>query len=143
MKATLPLGALVLALAAGGAQAQEGFKVIAHPGNPGSQIKRETLAAIFMSGLTRWGDGTAVKPVDQSTRSPVRQAFSESVLKQSVLAVQNHWLQQIGAGRGTPPVVKGSDLEVLTYVKSTPGAVGYVAADFAADGGVKLLKVVE
>lgn len=123
--------------------AEELFKVVAHPSIPGGQIKRETLAAVFLKQVPRWGDGTPVQPVDQSTQSPVRQSFSDAVLKQTVLAVQNYWRQQISGGRVRPPVVKASDAEVAAFVKATKGAVGYVSVGFATDEGVKLIRIVE
>lgn len=141
------LGALLLALAASGGGAQEGFHdtfvVIVHPTMQGGQIKRETLAAVFLKQMTRWGDGAQIAPVEQSTRSAVRQAFSTQVLGQSVLSVQNFWTQQIAAGRGVPPTTKGSDAEVAAFVAEKQGAIGYVSAEFGLPAGVKLLKVIE
>jgi ABC-type phosphate transport system substrate-binding protein len=138
--------ALSLVLA-GSASAQEGFKVVVHPGIAGAQIRREALAALFLKKSTRWGDGRLARPVDQSARSAVRELFSQAVLRQPVAGVAFYWQREITSGRATaerlPPSVKGSDEEVLSFVKATEGAVGYVTAAAAVPDGVKVVKLVE
>jgi hypothetical protein len=54
-------------------------------------------------------------------------------------SVRQYWQQEIFSGRGTPPPVRASDLEVAEYVAANPGAIGYVAAD----AEVKDVKVVQ
>ncbi len=142
------LRALALAAALGGlapaALAQEAFAVIASPGVPGGQIKKETLAAVFLRQMTRWSDGTPIKPVDQSTRAPLRASFSQQTLGQSVASVTTYWARQITSGKGPPPPVKTTDAEVIAYVRTNAGAIGYVAVGSLAEGsGVKVLKVIE
>lgn len=124
--------------------AQEALAVIANPGVPGGQIKRETVLAVFLRQMTRWSDGSMIKPVDQSARAPLRATFSQQVLGQSVASVTNYWAQQITSGKGPPPPVKTSDAEVIAYVKANAGAIGYVAVgSLAEDSGVKVLKLTE
>jgi ABC-type phosphate transport system substrate-binding protein len=146
MRPSLVLLASLLpcALAPASAPAQEAFVVIAHPTVPGGQIKKETLLAVFLMQMTRWSDGSAIRPVDQSARAPLRASFSQQALGQSVAAVTSYWARQITSGKGPPPPVKTSDAEVIAYVKANAGAIGYVAAgSLAEDSGVKLLKLLE
>ena len=143
-----PRRALALVALLGGlapaALAQEAFAVIANPGVTGGQIKKETLAAVFLRQMTRWSDGTAIKPVDQSARAPLRASFSQQALGQSVASVTTYWSQQITSGKGPPPPVKTTDAEVIAYVRANAGAIGYVAVgSLAEDSGVKVLKVIE
>jgi ABC-type phosphate transport system substrate-binding protein len=121
---------------------KEGFVLIVNAANPGTQMRRESVAAAFLKQATRWGDGSPIAPVDQSTTSPVRKVFTEAVLKQSVASVQNHWMQQIQAGR-LPPPVKNSDAEVAAFVSKEKGAIGYVTADFVPPAGTKLIRLAE
>jgi ABC-type phosphate transport system substrate-binding protein len=126
------------------APAEGGFRVIVASGNAVSALRRDELARMFLKKQTRWKDGQEVLPVDQSARSPVRAAFSRSVLAaeglEKISAVENFWRQQIYSGRGTPPAVKTSDEDVRKFVASTPGAIGYVSQD-ADLTGVKAVKV--
>jgi ABC-type phosphate transport system substrate-binding protein len=133
---------MALLLPAAPAAAQEACKLIVHPNNSATQIQREAVVAIFKGQMVRWKDTTPINPVDQSVRAPARVAFSAQVLKESVLAVQNHWMRQLQQGK-VPPPVKGSDGEVAAYVKANRGAIGYVSEAFAVDDSVKVLKVVD
>ena len=119
------------------------FKVIVHPELTGASIHRGALSDIFLRKGLRWGDGTSVQPVDQSTQSAVRDAFSQHVHGQPLAAVMKFWMRQISDGRGVPPPVKASDVEVIAYVASKRGAVGYVTAQATTPGTVRVLQVVD
>jgi ABC-type phosphate transport system substrate-binding protein len=131
-----------LVLCAGPARSQSNYQVIVPASTPGAQIKREMLRSIFLGELTRWTDGTPVRAVDQSLRSPVRATFCESALGQSPSALNAYWSQRVLSGRVSPPPVKSSVDEVLAFVRSNAGAIGYVSAGTAPEG-VKVLKVVD
>ena len=105
-----------------------GFRIVAHPSNGSSRLSREFLTRAFLKKVTRWGDGEAIRPVDLPPGSGTRRAFSESVLNRSVAAVRAYWQQRIFSGRDVPPPELASDDEVLSYVRKTPGAIGYVSA---------------
>lgn len=117
------------------------FRVIVHPGVKGNRIPRAALSALFLKPGAKWGDGIAAQPVDQSVRSPVRQAFSADVLQQDLVGVQMYWQRQIASGR-VPPPVKTSDGDVVSFVASTPGAIGYVSAEASLPEGVREVAVV-
>jgi ABC-type phosphate transport system substrate-binding protein len=137
------LGTLTLLLSwAGQARAQE-FKLIVNVANTGSQIRKELVQAIFLKGGLRWTDGKGVVAVDQSTRAPVRAAFSEQMLGMNIPTVQQYWMHALQAGRVVPPSVKASDEEVVAFVSGNPGAIGYVSAASELGAGVKLLKVID
>jgi len=131
--------ALIAAAWAAAAQ-PPGFRVITNPSNAALSVERAFLADAFLKKTTRWPDDEPIYPVDQGPDSGVRQRFSEQVLRRSVFAVRSYWQQRIFAGRGLPPPELESDDAVLRYVRSRPGAVGYVS-DRAELGGVKVLSV--
>ncbi len=120
----------VAALAVGAVQvvsADVPFRVIVHPQVKGTQIPRAALSSIFLKQAPKWGDGSTVLPVDQSVRSPVRRSFSSDVLQQGLVEVQVYWQRKMAKGL-TPPPVKTSDEEIVSFVASTPGAIGYVSS---------------
>jgi ABC-type phosphate transport system substrate-binding protein len=79
-------------------------------------------------------------PVDQSASSPTRITFTKAYLGKSISSVKNYWNQQLFSGADVPPLEKASDAEVIDFVKSTPGGIGYVST--AADiSGVKEISV--
>ena len=138
------LSVLALAVLAAGAlpvvSADASFRVIVHPQVKGSQIPRAALTSIFLKQAPKWGDGTAVRPVDQSVRSLVRKSFSGDVLQQGIVEVQVYWQRKMSAGV-VPPPVKTSDEEIVSFVASTPGAIGYVSAATALPDSVKAIEI--
>lgn len=121
--------------------AADDFQVIVHASSGVAEVERAEVARFFLRQSLKWTDGQAVLPVDQSSRSSVREAFSKAVLKQPLPAVDAYWQRQIASGRAIPPPVKTSDAEVLAFVASTPGAIGYVAGTLNLTPGVKLLRL--
>ena len=139
------LSALVVAVLAAGAapvvSADARYRVIVHPQVKGNQIPRAALSSIFLKQASKWGDGRVAQPVDQSVRSPVRSAFSNSVLQQGIVEVQVYWQRRMARGQ-VPPPVKTSDEDIVAFVASTPGAIGYVTAGTPLPDSVREVAVV-
>jgi ABC-type phosphate transport system substrate-binding protein len=102
------------------------FKVIVNARVAGSVIPREVLAQIYLGGVARWGNARVIAPVDLSSTSAVRAAFSEQVLGMPVEAVKLHWLRRLVGGQ-RPPLSKSSDEDVIAFVAAEAGGIGYVS----------------
>jgi ABC-type phosphate transport system substrate-binding protein len=137
------LSAVISSLAAAAlpADAPTGFKVVVNAANPTTAISRDELARIFLRKTTSWPGGQVAVPIDQPTSAEPRHAFTKAVLRQDTNDVVAFWNQAIFSGRGRPPLTKGSDAEIIAYVRANPNAVGYVAADAAVGDGMKVLKI--
>jgi ABC-type phosphate transport system substrate-binding protein len=72
-------------------------------------------------------------PVDNASQQA---DFTAKVLHIDPSKYAAHWTKKAFREALTAPAIKGSDAEVIAWVKSTPGAVGYVAGPSA---GVKVL----
>jgi ABC-type phosphate transport system substrate-binding protein len=107
--------------------ADASVRVVVNPQVKGSQISRTALTQIFLKQAQRWGDGAPALPVDQSVKSQVRNSFSHRVLGQSLVEVQVYWQRKMSQGV-TPPPVRTTDEDVLSFVAQTPGAIGYVSS---------------
>ena len=114
------------------------YRVVVNSENPISSLSRDQASKLFLKKVRTWEHGVTVLPVDLVGSSPVREEFTREIHGKSVSAVKNYWQQQIFSGRNTPPPEKTSDGDVISYVKSSPGAIGYVSGK--AD--VKEVKVV-
>ena len=57
----------------------------------------------------------------------MRRRFSENLLGRTVQAVRRYWNQQVFSGRGVPPPQVASEADVVEYVLTHPGAIGYVS----------------
>lgn len=103
------------------------FVVIIDSKNPYTTLDREFITDAFLKKATRWPNGDVIKPVDLPGSSPVRERFSNDVLKRSVSAVKSYWQQIIFSGRDVPPSEVATDDDVVKYVTTHPGAIGYVS----------------
>jgi ABC-type phosphate transport system substrate-binding protein len=130
------------AIAVPATTAAEGYKLIVHSSNPTTSLSREQVARYFLRKVAVWPAKNGVTPVDLDKDSATRAAFSREVLRKSVAEVTSYWQQQIFSGRTLPPLVKRSAAEVVAFVESNEGAIGYVA-ESAAVGNAKVVQVVE
>ena len=135
-------GIAFLAATASATGTQE-FQVIAHPTVQGTKISRANLSALFTGKTSRWGDKAEARPVDQSARAPVRRAFTTAIIGLSMGELQLYWQKRIATDHVFPPPTKSSDQEVLGYVASHEGAIGYVGPDAVIPDNVKILAVVD
>lgn len=116
-----------------------GYVVIVHPDNPAASVSAAEVSRMFLKQTPKWPNGWPVLPVDLSAASTVRELFSQRVLGRSARSVKSYWKQQIFSGRGVPPPERESDAEVVRFVLSNRGAIGYVAP--ASAGTSKILIV--
>jgi ABC-type phosphate transport system substrate-binding protein len=134
------LFAALLGLAGTAAAATAGFKVVVNKENPTRGLPKAKIALMFMKMSTKWESGTAVEPVDQAAAAAVRATFSQAIHNRDVDAIKAAWQRAVFAGRGEPPLEKASDEEVVAFVASHPGAIGYVSEAAPVDK-VKVLDV--
>jgi ABC-type phosphate transport system substrate-binding protein len=134
------LALLLLATSNGGADTAEAFKVIVNVKVPGKAIRRESVADIFLGRADRWGDGRPVSPIDLSTTSDVRDAFTRSVLDMTILSVRVYWTRALSSGHYPPPT-RTSDDEVVAYVSKNAGGIGYVSEHATLPDTVKVVGV--
>lgn len=140
VKALILVGAGLLMAPTAEATAQD-HKIIVNAANPVGSMSREEVAQAFMKRKGRWDDGTEIAPIDLGADSPVRDSFSTAVHERSPSAVRAFWQQQIFSGRGVPPVEVKTDREVVAFVASKPGAIGYVSAGADLGTECKVLEV--
>ena len=132
---------VIFALVSGQVLAQS-YKVIVNKNSSISSLTKDQVSKLFLKKVTRFTDGTTALPVDLVGDSSIRQAFSEDIHGQSVASVRKYWQKQIFSGRGVPPPEKTNDSEVIAFVESNPGAIGYVS-DSAQTGSVKVISVID
>jgi ABC-type phosphate transport system substrate-binding protein len=122
-----------------GAATAADYKVVVNAANPLATLTRAAVARIFLKKTTTWPNGHSADPIDQPTSSATRRAFSKDVLGMDTREVATYLNQLIFSGRGVPPLTKPSDAEVLSYIRNSANAIGYVAEDAKLEEGVKVL----
>lgn len=123
-------GALTLAFSAvlTHAETTHSFQILVNPENPVSSLNRIELSRLFLKKETSWPDRNPVQPVDLTRNSPVRAAFVKAVHGRTIAEIEAFWQHQIFSGRGVPPPELSSEEEVISFVKTHKGAIGYVSA---------------
>ena len=141
MKSRLAITLVLIALAGPRpAVAADSFKVIVNSRMTGRTVSRETLSQVYLGKVERWGDGKPIAAVDLSTTSPVRAAFSQSVLGMSVVSVRMYWTRTMVSDH-FPPMVRSTDEDVIAFVAARTGSVGYVSADAVLPDTVHVVTV--
>jgi ABC-type phosphate transport system substrate-binding protein len=114
------------------AASAQGFQIVTNAAGP-SAMTRDDVARVFLK------KNTQLVAVDQEKDSRVRASFSKAILGRPLAAVLNYWQQQIFSGQDSPPAEKGSDADVLAFVRGNPRAIGYVSANADLGAGVKVV----
>lgn len=105
--------------------AAEGVVVIGHP-----SIKRldtPTLARIY-TGRVIEVDGVPVTAVNANAGSEVRSRFLQVYLNQDEDKYVAYWTVRRYIGKGASPREISKSSDVIRFVTSTPGAIGYIDA---------------
>lgn len=113
--------AILLLLVYSGANAAE-VVVIA---NPGITISGGDVKDIFL-GEKQFAGSTKLVVIDNAS---AQGAFLSKFMQMEANKYNNMWTKKSFREGLTPPAVKSSDLEVIEFVKRTPGAVGYVTSN--------------
>lgn len=118
---------ITLLLLAGGISrgADEGYVVIAHPGI--ARVDAATLQRLY-TGRAIEVAGVPVTVVNLAGGNPLRERFLSQVVHLDNDRYVAYWTVRRHVGKGVPPRDLKSSAEVIDFVSSTPGAVGYVPA---------------
>jgi len=130
---------LILLSGVAGPLAADSFVVIVNDTEPVSSLSPQEVSNLFLRKLAKWPDGTNVVPVDLDEGSPARVSFSRSVHGKNVGAIKAYWQKMIFSGRAIPPPEKRSPAEVVAFVRSQRGAIGYVPQGTPLGPGIKTL----
>lgn len=122
------LGAFALPAARANAQ---GYVVVVNAASSKTTLTNSEISSIFMKKTSGF------VAVDQPKGSPVRAAFVKAIHGKTPAAFDAFWQGQIFAGKDVPPAEKGSDADVIAFVRATPNGIGYVAAGTDLGAGVK------
>jgi ABC-type phosphate transport system substrate-binding protein len=129
-----------IALAGTSSLFAQSFKLIVNEANTTTSLSAKEASDLFLKKKTKWSSGTTVMPVDLSSASAIREKFSQQVHGKNTAAIRNFWQQAAFSGTATAPAEKGSDADVIEYVKKNPGAIGYVSPS-ASTQGVKTISI--
>lgn len=128
---------LALASTAADTRAIDGVVVIGH--NNIKRIDAPTLARIY-TGRVIEVDGVAVTAINANAGSEVRTRFLQVFLNQDEDKYTAYWTVRRYIGKGASPREMGKSSDVIRFVTSTPGAIGYIDASDLQPGLNVLLR---
>lgn len=114
---------LSLASAAGAASAADGVVVIGHPNL--RQLDAQMVAKIY-TGKVIEINGVSVTAVNANSGSTVRNRFLQVYLNQDEDKYTAYWTVRRYIGKGASPRELPRSSDVINFVNSTPGAIGYI-----------------
>jgi ABC-type phosphate transport system substrate-binding protein len=103
--------------------------------NPAVSLSPDDVRDVFL-GEKQIAGGITLVPIDNAS---AQAAFLSQVIKLDPIKYAATWTKKAFRDGLNPPAVKGSDAEVIEFVKRTPGGVGYIMA--SAPGGVSVVKL--
>ncbi len=117
-----------------------GLLVIASPQVPVEKISIKQLADIYSLKKTQWSGQVQVVPVNREASSDERDIFSEAVFKLPAEDLVELWNKLRFEGK-QPPLTQISNHAVLSFVRSVPGAIGYISSNEPPTGVKVLLRL--
>lgn len=128
---TLPILLSLLVCTAGNAEDRDAPVLIGNASVP--RIDLVTAQRLY-TGRAIEVDGQPVTVVNAAPGSKLRERFMSDVMKQDDNKYVAYWTVRKHVGKGTPPRELKSAAEIIEYVQSTPGAMGYVLASDVRPG---------
>jgi len=125
---------IIVLMAAMGAYALE-IAIIVN-GQNSNTLTKETIAQIYTGNKSSWPDGTRILACDQKLESQTAKAFLSTYARKNASDYQALWMEKMLSGAANPPKSFGSDNDVIEFVASNKGAIGYVAKE-SVTGKVK------
>ena len=114
-------------------------KVIANASVKENSISVEELRGIYLLQRTTLKSGSRVAPVLQKGGT-AHEAFAREYLGRDAEEIRIYYQGLVFTGKGSMPKEFHSDAEVVAYVSSRGGAIGYVSSETDTQG-VKVLTV--
>lgn len=90
--------------------------------NANVHLTADDIREVFL-GEKQFDGSVKIVPVDNGS---AQEAFLSKVIKMDATKYNTNWTKKSFRDGLSPPVSKASDADVSSFVKSTPGAVGYV-----------------
>lgn len=118
------------------------YLIVAHPSVKEQVLSSRQLAKIYALQTKNWADGNKVKAFTYKVDSREFESFCRHGLRLQPYQLQRVWNRMLFTGVGSPPFNVKDTNEMLTKIRLTQGAIGYLPADIKDDlVGLKVIKV--
>lgn len=135
---TFTLSFATLGMAAAPGATQAGIVVITHPSAGVTALSKDDVMRIFLAKTKTYPNEKPAVPVIPREGSASRLKFESTVFEKSPMQVKAYWTRLLFTGRGNPPQVLESDIDIRQKVADNPNAVGYIDSS-AVDKSVRVV----
>jgi hypothetical protein len=112
--------------------------VVANTKSGIDKLSRDEVINIFLGRFRQLPSGLSALPIDLPATQAERATFYRLLVNKELADINAYWARLVFSGRTIPPRQAKSIEEVIDFVSTTPGAVGYL--DRAKiDGRVKVV----
>lgn len=119
----------------------EPVAVIVNKDNPIKLLSESDIRKIYTNTILKWPDGKMITLYELAIDNPLRNVFSEKVLRKSPYKVAYEWAHlKITNQAKNPPLTMKNQLLLINKVSIEMGAIGYVS--FSAAKGNTAVKIV-
>ncbi len=106
----------------------ENLVFIVNAENSVSDLSPQEVKKYMLKEAISWPNGQKVRSVDRKGSPPERMVYLKDVIHKNTDQLDKYWVgQRYKSGVPIPPKL-GSDAQVIEYVQSFAGALGYVSA---------------
>ena len=119
--------------------ANASITVIGNPDISDTSLSASDIENIFLGKKKSLPSGQKVKVVTLKSGAS-HDEFLSSYVKKSASQFSAFWKRKIVDGTGIPPKSFESEADLVAYIKSKSGTIGYISSDTPADG-VKTIAV--
>ncbi len=106
---------------------------------PVSEISKEDIQNIYLGKKKNWDNGMKIM-VATLGDGAVTDKFLKDYVKKNSNTFDTYWKKQIFTGGGKPPVKFDKEKDLVEYVSSNKGALGYVSSQSVSEN-VKIILV--
>jgi ABC-type phosphate transport system substrate-binding protein len=124
---------------------QSGLAIIVHPSNPVDKMDKIEVKICYLRVVS--GNWPATKdplrPADYSPYLPVKEMFLQKILRLTNQQMMAYFKQKEASKSLSVPPAFATEEEVVNYVATNKGAIGYVSVEAIAKASLKVKVILE
>jgi len=116
--------------------------VIVNPQSGVEQLSKSEVINIFLGNHRELPGGLIAKPVDMPTGTVEKTLFYRLLVNKDLDQMAAYWSRLVFAGSTSPPLQTARTADVLQYVATNRGGIGYVDRN-AVDARVRVVLILQ